>query len=1170
MIAELVVFGSGALALGLLASYLLSSRPERAHLLLVLALVASVSIPVLREAVRHGGFGLMTSPSAEVATPAAIDAASTERPRLERPTIGRPAIDRASNMLGAARATPAAARAAPRHAPAAEDQAAPTTFWRRTWTTIVDGLPLAWLALSILFSLRLLRGWLDGRRLITSARPMRDVHTLQLVAAETNRQPVRRPVRCLLSEQVHSPVVWSWSRPPSLVFPARAIRAVQADSAAHGDIDTKADRVPDGEADGWASVIAHELAHVHRRDHASSLLAELVLALQPWNPLAWWTRRRLAMLAEEACDDWAVWRRDDRAAFAHRLLSFSPAHDMLLSTASVSRGGCLKRRITRILGRQRTNPRGRPAWTAAALLGSCLAVACAALGQQAPASGSLYEPIPEPTTVAMTHELTGRVLDPSGQPVVGIEVLAIGGSEQEGSRLTQHTDGQGAFRFDALAEGYWFVSADEAPFAREWDHERGIELPIDTRELPITIELQAATSLAGTVVAADGSPRAGVTVTLVREYLGPEEDMVQGHLSNDLAVTTTDADGHFALGRLRSGTVVLMLDDAEHARTITKHIPTGQDDVVLQLYPGLMLRGRVVIDGVPQPGVTIDAHTFNLSHRSLGKWRVVTGDDGGFEIRTAINRFDYLPTSLSRSTVSLKVGEDGPLRSDMHNVFQIDESTYPFVEVEAWLASEDRESGKIEVGAPDKAHLAKLGGDPVGTGAIQIRLDGSPRFNGRFRTMFLTGTLEDGQKLYLDTKFDETGVLVFEGLPPATYSLTVAPNGEPVFVTRPVELGSEPIEVVLRPGPVTLSGTVTSGGTAVAGGTLSAHPLERGLFISNTHALISDEGRYTFAGLPAGRYWLHYERPHSSLDGTRLSMPNEFEIEVAGANERFDIALPTSRLVGQVKGYVPTPPNDSPFQISSPNKVAICPLGVSVSSGNLCGYARINEDGSFAIEHLPAGTYNLRVQSSGPSLTGHVTIPTAASQVSVSLAPPSEHGGIRGTIRGAPLSEDTFVAAHPLVDGRYDLGAYVGAGEIDVEAGTYTRRELPVGTYLIHVSEYRGTMPNLWFAGIEVRDGLDLVFDIDVPPSREISLRVRRGGVAPDDLHWWLGKPGGPHLSPVSFLGSGTLGNRASERSFAVALGEYELKLEFDGGALIEPFTVVEGEGVQEVLIEVR
>lgn len=1168
MITELVVFGSGALALGLIASYLLDSRPERAHLMLVLALVASVSIPVLREVVRHGGWGLMLTASTEVATQATTDAVSAGQLKTDQLGIDRSTIGRANDTPGPARAAPALA--APRHAPAAEKQAAPPSFWRRTWATIAGGLPLAWLVLSVLCALRLLRGWLGGRRLIASARPVHDVHTLQLVEAETNRQPVSRPVRCLLSEQVHSPVVWSWSRPPSLVLPARAIRSVHEGARADSDIDGKASSVPDSESGGWASVIAHELAHVHRRDHASSLLAELILALQPWNPLAWWARRRLAMLAEEACDDWAVWRRDDRAAFAHRLLSFSPAHDMLLSTASVSRGGCLKRRITRILARQRTDPRHRPAWTAAILIGSGFAVACAALGQQAPASNARYEPIAGPAAVVTTHELTGRVLDPSGQPVAGAEVLAIEGWEQDGSQLTQRTDGQGVFRFDALAGGYWFVSVDEVPFAREWDHERGVQLPIDTRKLPIAVGLQAATSLAGTVVAANGSPRAGVTVTLVREYLGPEEDMVQGHLSNDLAVTTTDADGRFVLERLREGTVVLMLDDAEHARTITKHLPTGQDDVVLQLHPGLVLRGRVLVDGVPQSGVAVDAGAFNLSHRSLGKWRVLTDADGGFEILTAPNRFNILPASSTGPTLTLRIADEDALRSDSLSVHQIDDSTYPFIEVEAWPADADRESARVEVGAPDAARLAELGGDPTGPGAIRVRLDGSPRFGDRFRHLYLTAALENGQEIYRDAAFDESGELVFGDLPPATYSLTVAPNGHPVFVVEPVELGDDPIEVLLQPGPVTLGGTITSGGAIVAGGTLSAHPLERDLHISNTHALISDEGRYTFEGLPPGRYWLHYERPYPSFDGTTLSMPNEFEIEVARAEERFDIALPASQLVGLIVDHVPTPPNDSPFQFRTPDRVAICSVGVSVSSGNLCGYAPIAEDGSFAIEHLPAGTYNLRVQSSGPSLTGHVTIPTASSEVSVTLAPPTEHGGIRGMVRGAPISEYTHVAAHPLVDGHYDLGAYVGTGEIDEEAGTYTRRELPVGIYLVHISEHRGTMPNLWFAGIEVRDGHDRVLDIDVPPSREISLRVRRGGVAPDDLHWWLGKPGGPYLNPVTFLGSGTLGNRASERSFSVAVGEYELKIECDGGALIEPFTVVEGDDVQEVIIEVR
>jgi beta-lactamase regulating signal transducer with metallopeptidase domain len=74
----------------------------------------------------------------------------------------------------------------------------------------------------------------------------------------------------------------------------------------------------------WEGILCHELAHWRRRDHLAAFLAEILVCVLPWNPLAWWAKTRLSQLAELACDDWVLASGSEGTDYAASLLELVP------------------------------------------------------------------------------------------------------------------------------------------------------------------------------------------------------------------------------------------------------------------------------------------------------------------------------------------------------------------------------------------------------------------------------------------------------------------------------------------------------------------------------------------------------------------------------------------------------------------------------------------------------------------------------------------------------------------------------------------------------------------------------------------------------------------------------------------------------------------------------
>jgi hypothetical protein len=102
------------------------------------------------------------------------------------------------------------------------------------------------------------------------------------------------------------------------------------------------------------AVLAHEFAHVRRRDPIFSLLAQLNTCIFWFHPLAWWLQRKLAATAEHACDDEAIRAAGESRKYAEILLEMA---DTVRRTGGryswqgigIDGAGLLSQRIDRIL-----------------------------------------------------------------------------------------------------------------------------------------------------------------------------------------------------------------------------------------------------------------------------------------------------------------------------------------------------------------------------------------------------------------------------------------------------------------------------------------------------------------------------------------------------------------------------------------------------------------------------------------------------------------------------------------------------------------------------------------------------------------------------------------------------------------------------------------------------
>jgi beta-lactamase regulating signal transducer with metallopeptidase domain len=250
----------------------------------------------------------------------------------------------------------------------------PGLDWRRV---LAGSLGLVWGAGTLVLLARLSLGYLLLARVRRRARPA-DGETRARCQDLAQALGVAAPA-VLVSDRVSGPCLIGLQRPTILLPPSDS-----------GDLATSRE------------VLAHELAHLVRRDCPWNLLGGAGAALLFFQPLVWLLVSRLARSAEDACDDHVLLLGPrcelDRSRYARALVDLAERHQTQWQSAAalgvVSMRSSLARRVGRILDTTCTPSvrTGRACAIAIAVLAGCGTAASGLIGARGGTTGQDASP----------------------------------------------------------------------------------------------------------------------------------------------------------------------------------------------------------------------------------------------------------------------------------------------------------------------------------------------------------------------------------------------------------------------------------------------------------------------------------------------------------------------------------------------------------------------------------------------------------------------------------------------------------------------------------------------------------------------------------------------------------------------------------------------------------
>jgi GWxTD domain-containing protein len=206
---------------------------------------------------------------------------------------------------------------------------------RALWTiSAVEGqrlLPAVvgiWLVGVLFFSIRLFGGWRFTTRLRSTAHPVPAEWQKALAEIAVRLGGALPTVRLLVSSLVDVPTVIGWLR-PVILLPVEFLTGMPAEHI--------------------SALLAHEMAHICRRDYLVSVLQSIAEAVLFYHPAVWWISQQIRAERELCCDDLAIASGAEVLTYARALATLESRQPSRLKPALAASDGSLVNRIRRLI-----------------------------------------------------------------------------------------------------------------------------------------------------------------------------------------------------------------------------------------------------------------------------------------------------------------------------------------------------------------------------------------------------------------------------------------------------------------------------------------------------------------------------------------------------------------------------------------------------------------------------------------------------------------------------------------------------------------------------------------------------------------------------------------------------------------------------------------------------